>query len=133
MKFNLTREIEMRYLIVLLLAGCETAQREVYWEKPGSTQQEFHMDSGQCRAQAFGSFYGPVSFQAVMVFQSCMQGRGWYQVERRSSVSADRAATGPREAYKECNDEAERVTATRDIFNAVYKDAYDACMRRRAH
>lgn len=74
----------MRYLIVLLmLAGCAQTQKRSHWEKPGATEQEFNADMGQCRAQAF-SVPGAVQnlMQVAIVQNSCMQGRGWYLVER---------------------------------------------------
>jgi hypothetical protein len=79
----------MRYLIFLfLVSGCTIFQKtepkkQIYWEKPGASQAEFNADFGFCRAQAF-SVPGAMSnlFQVVLVQTSCMQGRGWYQVER---------------------------------------------------
>lgn len=58
-----------------VLAGCATEQRTV-WVRDGSTQQEFNMDGGQCRAQAF-SVAGVSMVQAAIVYESCMQGKGW--------------------------------------------------------
>lgn len=75
----------MRYtLIVLLLAGCQSApqQPQYTWQKPGATEDEFNIDQGQCRAQGLGSPFGPMSYQAAAVFMSCMQGKGWRQVQR---------------------------------------------------
>lgn len=71
----------MRYLVVLLLAGCATTQ--TYWEKPGASQSDFQVDMGQCRAQAFG-VPGAMNnlMQVAMVQSACMQGKGWYTVER---------------------------------------------------
>lgn len=70
----------MRYLFVLLLlAGCATTER--YWVKPGSTPQEFYADEGQCKAQALGA-PGMYTMQVAMVFNACMQGKGWYVEER---------------------------------------------------
>jgi hypothetical protein len=72
----------MRYLVVLMLiAGCATTQR--YWEKPGASVQEFNADSGQCNAQAFGvpgAMYNQI--QVAVVYNQCMQGRGWYVVQK---------------------------------------------------
>lgn len=61
-----------------MLASCATT--ELAWDKPGSTQQAYYQESGQCRAQAF-SVPGVSQLQAVLVFENCMQGKGWYQVE----------------------------------------------------
>lgn len=73
----------MKYLLVaLLLAGC-AAKKMAYWEKPGSNAQDFNQDMGQCRAQAFG-VPGAMNnlMQVAMVQNACMQGKGWYTVER---------------------------------------------------
>ena len=64
-------------LVALLLVGCATKQP--VWTKPGSTQQEFNMATGQCRAQAL-SLYGGMQ-QKVMVFDACMNGQGWQLTE----------------------------------------------------
>lgn len=75
----------MRCLFVLLLlAGCATEPaKQTYWEKPGATEKDFHADMGFCRAQAF-STPGAMGnlLQAAIIQSSCMQGRGWYTVER---------------------------------------------------
>lgn len=70
----------MRCLFVLLLlAGCATP-KQTYWEKPGASAQDFNQDIGQCRAQAFGNTMNLM--QAAIIQSSCMQGKGWYTVER---------------------------------------------------
>jgi hypothetical protein len=72
----------MRYLVVLMiLSACATKQ--TYWEKPGASAQDFNQDMGQCRAQAF-SVPGAMNnlMQVAAVQSSCMQGKGWYTVER---------------------------------------------------
>ena len=69
-------------LCAFVLAGCATQQRMV-WTRPGSTQQEFYMENGQCRAQAFSGTGVPL-MQAVVIFESCMQGKGWYKVPAQS-------------------------------------------------
>lgn len=73
----------MRYLVVLLLlAGCATPPRQEYvWDKQGASTQEFNMESGQCRAQAFGAPGMPM-MQVMMVYASCMQGKGWQSVPK---------------------------------------------------
>jgi hypothetical protein len=76
----------MRYLVIaLLMSGCATPppSKTTYWEKPGAGQAEFNADIGFCRAQAF-SVPGAMNnlAQAVIVQSSCMQGKGWYLVER---------------------------------------------------
>lgn len=72
----------MRFLILvaLLVAGCAT-QKETVWMKPGSTQQTFNQDMGQCRAQAFSVASGNL-YQIAIVQRSCMEGKGWELVER---------------------------------------------------
>lgn len=70
----------MKYLLVLLLmAGCATKQS--YWEKPGTSEQDFRADMGFCRAQAFGVASGNL-MQVAIVQRSCMEGKGWELVER---------------------------------------------------
>lgn len=72
----------MRCLFVLLLAGCATPT-QTYWEKPGASRADFNTDIGYCQAQAFG-VPGAMNnlLQVAAVQSSCMQGRGWYTVER---------------------------------------------------
>lgn len=72
----------MRYLIVLLLAGCAAQPPQEYeWDKPGASPQEFAMDRGQCQAQAFGA-PGMPALQVAMIFGGCMQGKGWQSVPK---------------------------------------------------
>jgi hypothetical protein len=66
-------------LVLLLLAGCATTER--VWVRPGASSQDFHMDSGQCRAHAFSGYAHSLA-QRVVVFESCLQGKGWYTEER---------------------------------------------------
>ena len=61
--------------IALVLAGCATKQPA--WYKDGATQEMWHMDQGQCQAQAF-SVPASSLFQQTLVFSSCMKGKGWY-------------------------------------------------------
>ena len=63
----------------LVLAGCG----QMVWVKPGASNQDFYMDRGQCQAQAFG-VPGASNLQIALVYNSCMQGKGWYQ-ERQST------------------------------------------------
>lgn len=68
----------MHYLaVLLLLAGCATKQGG--WDKPGATEQDFHKDRGQCVAQAYAA---PTTFQQSAIVIGCMQGKGWYWIER---------------------------------------------------
>jgi hypothetical protein len=64
---------------VTTLAGCAT-NPSWHWEKPDSDQQQFSMDSGQCRAQGISGTGGMITTGTAMIMNSCMQGRGWYQV-----------------------------------------------------
>lgn len=72
----------MRYLLILLLAGCATHADPV-WMKEGSTRADFDADLGYCRAQAF-SVPGAMGnlLQVAMVQRSCMEGRGWHLEQR---------------------------------------------------
>lgn len=72
-------------LPALLLAGCATT--EVVWHKNGASQQDFHADQGQCKAQALsvpGAMAPSMASQVVAVYSACMQGKGWYATERPS-------------------------------------------------
>lgn len=72
----------MRYLLVLLLVtlyGCATTER--VWVRSGASQQDFYIDSGQCRSHAFSGYAHSLTQRAV-VFESCLQGKGWYVNER---------------------------------------------------
>lgn len=69
----------MRYLFVLLLAGCATT--EDVWVQQGASDQQFYMDRGQCQAQAFGA-PGMQALQVALIFNGCMQGKGWHTEER---------------------------------------------------
>lgn len=71
-----------RMALLAAIAGC-AAQTQTYWEKPGSTRADFDADMGQCRAQAFGVPGAMGNLMQVAIVQSqCMQGKGWYTVER---------------------------------------------------
>lgn len=59
--------------ILLLAFGCAPQKQ---WYKDGTTPQDFSMDQGQCKAQAF-SISGGNMMQIAIVFNSCMQGKGW--------------------------------------------------------
>jgi hypothetical protein len=74
------RTLPWAVIATLALLGCAT-DGDWHWERQGASSQEFHMDSGQCRAQAM-SLYGP-PIQKAIVFTSCMEGKGWYRVANR--------------------------------------------------
>lgn len=67
-------------IVALMLAGC-AAEPQWVWRKAGGSEQEYNMDMGQCRAQAF-SVAGASLMQVAIVQNSCMQGKGWQQVAR---------------------------------------------------
>lgn len=71
--------ITIAALMATLLAACATT--ESVWVRPGAGQQEFYMDRGMCQAQAFG-VPGGSTLQVALVFNSCMQGKGWHTEER---------------------------------------------------
>jgi hypothetical protein len=76
---NLIKRILQVTALLCLLSSCATT--ETVWDKPNSSQQEFYRDSGQCKAQGFGAT-GMNMYQVTLIFNSCMQGKGWYLVER---------------------------------------------------
>jgi hypothetical protein len=72
----------MRYLCVLLLAGCASPGHYA-WERidgASPTAQWLYMDKGQCEAMAVGAT-GNENRQ-VEVFVACMRGKGWRFVQR---------------------------------------------------
>lgn len=71
-----------KFLITLacVLTGC-AAPQETAWDKPGSSQQEFNMDQGQCHAQAF-QVPGASAMQIALVYNSCMRGKGYSLVPK---------------------------------------------------
>jgi hypothetical protein len=64
--------------ILAALAGC--ASKPLQWEKPGSTQADFHQDRGQCMERVFSSTFAS-AYQQRGIFVSCMAGKGWQAVE----------------------------------------------------
>lgn len=62
---------------LLVLAGCATNKNDWSWYKSGSTQRDFNMDDGQCRAQALSGTGGRVTMGTLMIMQDCMMGKGW--------------------------------------------------------
>lgn len=59
----------MRYLFVLLLAGCSTV-----WTQPGTSEADFKRDAYECERDA-----APVrnGFQAMGMQERCMESKGW--------------------------------------------------------
>lgn len=109
---------------VACLAACAPGP---IWEKAGASQAELDADMELCRAEVqrvpntFGNLRKP-----VIVRRSCMEARGWYSGRQSGSSGAVRM---PKQDYRECNNEAERQTGTRNIFDVSYKEAYERCMR----
>jgi hypothetical protein len=66
--------------LFFILAGCATT--ETVWVKSGATNQDFYIDSSQCKAQG-GAIAGVSMYQLVFVYQNCMAGKGWYLEERQ--------------------------------------------------
>jgi len=64
----------------LLLTGCATGG-DWTWHKPNSSATEFDMEAGQCRAQAFSVPFAR-SRQIVLVYDACMQGKGWQKIPK---------------------------------------------------
>ena len=64
---------------LLLLGGC--ASKQSFWEKPGATVQDFNMDRAECNARAL-SVPGVTMFGLALIQNQCLQGKGWYIVER---------------------------------------------------
>ena len=60
----------------LSLTGCAT--HDPLWYRAGASQDDFYRDQGQCKAQGFGVASGAL-LQAAVVFNACMQGKGWRQ------------------------------------------------------
>jgi hypothetical protein len=82
---------------------------------------------GQCRAQAFSVTNAMSNLAQVAIVQrSCMEGKGWYLVEE---ARTSQVPVATKQDYRECNDQAERQTGTRDIFDTTYKEVYERCMR----
>jgi len=65
-------------LVLLLLTAC--APQKV-WYKEGASNQDFGMDMGQCKAQAFG-ISNPTLFQIAVVQNQCMFGKGWNLIDK---------------------------------------------------
>jgi hypothetical protein len=62
----------MRYLIVLLLAGCATA--DYVWYKPGATAQALEDDQRECETRAIGWTSRAVRKSALA---NCMREKAW--------------------------------------------------------
>lgn len=67
-------------IAALLLAGCESQPKKEVWVRSdgGGSQEILMADDGQCKAQAFSVPNAPM-MQIGMVYNACMQGKGWYR------------------------------------------------------
>lgn len=63
-------------LLVWALAACSVTR----YEREGASREDFHMDDGQCRAQAGQT---PVGRKASNVYHACMRGKGWHRVKNQ--------------------------------------------------
>lgn len=59
-------------LLSLALVACASAP----WANSDSSK-DFGMDSGQCQAQAYSAGAGSAPRQ--LIYNACMQGKGWYK------------------------------------------------------
>jgi hypothetical protein len=66
-------------LIISTLSGCATKQ--TYWEKPGANNNDFNLDRAQCNVQGL-TVPGVTLMGLAMIQNQCLQGKGWYLVER---------------------------------------------------
>jgi hypothetical protein len=114
-------------LAAVAIAGCATTER--VWMRAGASQQDFYMDKGQCQAQAFG-VPGMNTFQVAMVFNSCMQGKGWY-LEERPIRQEPPARSKTASEYNACMDQAKRVSGNADPSSEDFKNAFWRCMENR--
>lgn len=70
---------------VMLIAGCSTVTDG--WLKPGASDKDFHIDLGQCQAQAM-AITDPMRGQIAAVAEGCLRGKGWY-LQRTEWVGKD--------------------------------------------
>lgn len=65
----------MRYLIVLMLAGCASQ-----WSHPDRTNEQFEADAFECRRIAYATVYEigmAADIQRNELGKSCLRARGW--------------------------------------------------------
>ncbi len=60
---------------VAMMIGC-AAPVEPNWVRQGASKETLQADMGQCRAQAYG-VPGVSALQAALVYDGCMQGKGY--------------------------------------------------------
>jgi len=80
---NRLLKISVGVAIAFCLASCANQAPAWRWEKRGSTEYDFNIDSGQCKAQGFAGTGGMLTMGTIMIIDSCMQGKGWYKVANR--------------------------------------------------
>jgi hypothetical protein len=108
-------------LALLLFASCA----QPVWVKPGARQQDFYMDSGQCKAQGF-SVANANALQVALVYNSCMRGKGWHQTTAPAQT-ADANTAG--EAFRS-------NPPPYDLAKCLQQSAFvdiDKCMEIRGH
>jgi len=66
--------------VAVAVAAC--AQTETSWKKPGASEQDLAQDADGCRSQATAAQGMTAdSGRAAIVYQSCMEKKGWRRVE----------------------------------------------------
>ena len=71
------------FAAAVTLAACA---QDVVWKKPGASDEDFKRDSEGCRSQAYAA-QGMTSDpqRALIVYQSCMESKGWRREEAPKS------------------------------------------------
>lgn len=67
-------------LVLFLIIGCS---QKIHWDKPGTTEQEFHKDVSDCMSkcgEAAGDRGCVKAFQDV--YDSCMMGKGYKMIKK---------------------------------------------------
>ncbi len=70
----------MRYVLVLLLAGCAAPQQYRWVHDRGADRAQLNRDYAQCEAQALGQHPLMPVQQGLHIFAACLRGRGWSMV-----------------------------------------------------
>ena len=71
------------FAAALALAGCA---QDVVWAKPDATEQDLARDSDGCRSQAYASQGMTTDAQRqLVIYQSCMEAKGWRRVQAPKS------------------------------------------------
>jgi hypothetical protein len=77
---------------VAMLIGC-AAPIVPNWVKAGASKESLQADMGQCRAQAYG-VPGVSALQAAIVYDGCMQGKGYAVAPSANGRKTDRRRRG---------------------------------------